>query len=157
MITAFLGQADEPEGVSTLEGQRYWELAGNELRRIISSSGGTPLSATAAGEPALLCLGEQGAAIVTIRGNSFVVHRVRRGAGPISIRESGPMLAEFSERDCNIEIDVPGLPGAHDDRFLAVAHNNARRSRSARPELGFDEPAGNGEGVAKMLRSGSVG
>ena len=94
--------------MSTIEAQRYWELAGNELGRIISSLGGTPLSATAAGEPALLCLGEHGAAIVTIRGNSFVVHRVRRGAGPISIRESGPMLAEFSERDCNIEIDVPG-------------------------------------------------
>jgi len=81
VITAFLREADEPEGVSTLEAQRYWHLAGNELGRIISSLGGTPLSATAGGEPALLCLGEHGAAIITIRGNSFVVHRVRRILG----------------------------------------------------------------------------
>jgi hypothetical protein len=127
VITAFLGQADEPEGVSTIEAQRYWHLAGNELGRIISSLGGTPLSATAAGEPALLCLGEHGAAIVTIRGNSFVVHRVRRGAGPISIRESGPMLAEFSERDCNIEIDVPGLPGPIVVSGLSQADLQGRR------------------------------
>jgi len=113
--------------VSTLEAQRYWHLAGNELGRIVSSLGGTPLSATAGGEPALLCLGEHGAAIITIRGNSFVVHRVRRGAGPISIRESGPMLAEFSERDCNIEIDVPGLPGPIVVSGLSQADLQGRR------------------------------
>lgn len=75
----------------------------------------------------MLCLGEHGAAIVTIRGNSFVVHRVRRGAGPISIRESGPMLAAFSERDCNIEIDVPGLPGPIVVSGLSQADNQGRR------------------------------
>ena len=42
VITAFLRGADEPEGVSTLEAQRYWHLAGNELGRIISSLGVCP-------------------------------------------------------------------------------------------------------------------
>jgi hypothetical protein len=127
VITEFLRLADEPEGVSTVEAQRYWDLARNELVRILSSLGGTPLSATAAGEPALLCLGEYGAAIVTIRGNSFVVHRIRRAAGPIIIRESGPMLADFSERDCNIEIDIPGLPGPIVVSGLSQADLQGRR------------------------------
>ena len=113
--------------MSTIEAQRYWHLAGNELGRSISSLGGTPLAATAAGEPALLCLGEHGAALVTIRGNSFVVHHVRRGAGPISIRESGPMLAAFSDRDCSIEIDIPGLPGPIVVSGLSQADIQGRR------------------------------
>jgi hypothetical protein len=111
VITSFLNGVDEPPNLGD-DSMRYWQLAGQEVERIVSGlGGGTPILATVSDKNALLCLSKHGPALITTNGNRFVVHHVRCRTAPTKVWESGPMVPEFGDKACSIELDVPGLPG----------------------------------------------
>ena len=133
LITSFLRGAELPDDVSEAEAARYWHLAGAELDRVISGLGGNPMFATAHGEPAVLCLGERGAALITLSGDDYVVHQTRRKSGTVSIRETSPLVSEHRDHKYWIEISIQGSQARSSSRACRTPTFKSAATRSCRP------------------------